>query len=64
VTLPVFAAERRRLLSIDILCPRGAQQQTSRTPLLLSNEVADALADLGFLEGVTLGTRASEASEH
>jgi len=23
-----------------------------------------ALADLGFLEGVTLGTRASEASEH
>ena len=23
-----------------------------------------SLADLGFLEGVTLGTRASEASEH
>ena len=24
----------------------------------------EALANLGFLEGVTLGTRASEASEH
>jgi len=37
VTLPAFAAKRRRL-SIDIsrLFPRGAQQQTRRTPLLLS----------------------------
>jgi len=36
MTLPAFAAERRRLLSIDISCPQGAQQQTRRTPLLLS----------------------------
>ena len=36
MTLPAFAAERRRLLSTDISCPRGAQQQTGRTPLLLS----------------------------
>jgi len=27
---PAFAAERRRLLPIVILCPRGAQQQTRR----------------------------------
>jgi len=27
------AAERRRLLSMDISCPRGAQQQTRGTPL-------------------------------
>jgi len=32
VTLPAFAAERRRLLSIDI----SIQQQTRRMPLLLS----------------------------
>jgi len=31
VSLPAFAAERRRLLSIDISCPPGAQQQTRRT---------------------------------
>jgi len=36
MTLPAFPAERRRLLSIDISCSRGAQQQTRRTPLLLS----------------------------
>ena len=35
MTLPAFAAERQRLLWIDIFCP-GAQQQTRRTPLLLS----------------------------
>ena len=29
VTLPAFAAEHRRLLSIDISCPRRAQQQTA-----------------------------------
>jgi len=34
--LPAFAAECRCRLSIDIFCPRGAQQQTRRTPLLLS----------------------------
>jgi len=34
VTPPAFAAaERRRLLSVDISCPLGAQQQTRRTPL-------------------------------
>jgi len=32
--VPVFAAERRHLLSIDISCPHGAQQQTRRQPLL------------------------------
>jgi len=26
----------RRQLSVDISCPQGAQQQTRRTPLLLS----------------------------
>jgi len=41
--------------SINISCLPGAQQQTCTS----------ALADLGFfLDGVTLGTRASEASEH
>ena len=32
--------------------------------LALPEMVQLALADLGFSEGVTLGTRASEASEH
>ena len=36
ITLPAFAAERRRLLSIDIYCRLDAQQQTRRMPLLLS----------------------------
>jgi len=36
MTLAAFAIERRRLLSIDICCMRGAQQQTRCTPLLLS----------------------------
>jgi len=51
MTLPAFAAERghcrryrsiagvqrrRPQLSIDSFYPQGAQQQTSRTPLLLS----------------------------
>jgi len=41
MTLPTFAAEHRRLLVIDISCPRGAQQQTRRTPLLLSIDGTD-----------------------
>jgi len=36
-----FAAERRRLLSIDISWLRGAQQQTHRRPLLLSIDRTD-----------------------
>jgi len=39
MTLPAFAAERRRLQQISIdswyAAPPGAQQQTRRTPLLL-----------------------------
>jgi len=35
------ASTRRRQLSIDISCPQGAQQQTSRTPLLLSVDGTD-----------------------
>jgi len=31
-----IAAERRRLLSINIFIPPGSQQQTRRTPLLLT----------------------------
>jgi len=45
MTLPAFAAERRRLLSMDISCPRGAQQQTGRTPLLLSIDGTDGRTD-------------------
>jgi len=61
VTLPAFANERRaaallllsasaagtrrRQLSIDISCPRGAQQQTCRPPLLLSTDVTDRRTD-------------------
>jgi len=32
-------------LSIDISCPHGAQQQTRRTPLLLSIDGADRRTD-------------------
>jgi len=32
-------------LPIDISCPRGAQQQTRCTPLLLSNDGTDELTD-------------------
>jgi len=35
VALPAFAAERQRLLLIDISCRRGAQQQTHCMLLLL-----------------------------
>jgi len=41
MTLPTSAAERRgvaplrRLLSIDMSCPRGTQQQTRHIPSLL-----------------------------
>jgi len=45
MTLPTFAAEHRRLLVIDISCPRGAQQQTRRTPLLLSIDGTDGRTD-------------------
>jgi len=45
MTLPAFAAERSRLLSIDISCPRGAQQQTRRTPLLLLIDRTDRQTD-------------------
>jgi len=56
MTLPAFAAERKRLHGISIdswnaapapaavsryLLPQGAQQQTSRTPLLLSIDATD-----------------------
>ena len=44
MTLPAVAAERRRLLSIAVFCPRGAQQQTRRTPpMLLSIDGTDRL---------------------
>jgi len=45
ITLPAFAAERRRLLSIDIYCRLDAQQQTRRMPLLLSINGTDGRAD-------------------
>ena len=38
-------AARRPQLSVDIFCPRGAQQQTSRPPLLLSIDVTDRRTD-------------------
>jgi len=44
-TLPAFAAERRHLLSIDISCLYGAQQQTLRTPLLLLIDGTDRRTD-------------------
>jgi len=58
MTLPAFAEERRAAapccgavaavpyaLSIDISCPHGAQQQTRRTPLLLSIDGTDRRTD-------------------
>jgi len=45
MTLTAFAVQRRRLLSSDISCLRGAQQQTRRTPLLLSIEGTDRRTD-------------------
>jgi len=39
MTLPAFTAERLQEILIDswyVSCPQGAQQQISRTPLLLS----------------------------
>jgi len=45
MTLPAFAAERRRLLWTDMSCRRGAQQQTRRAPLLLSNDETDRQTD-------------------
>ena len=39
------AAERRRLLSIDISCSRGAQQQTRRKPLPLAIDGTDRRTD-------------------
>jgi len=50
VTLPAFAAERRRLLSVDICCQRGAQQQIRRTPLLLSIDGADRQTPDRFID--------------
>jgi len=50
VTLPAFATERRRLLSADIACPRGAQQQSRHTPLLLSIDGTDRRTDGRTLE--------------
>jgi len=46
MTLPQFSAEHERLqhMSIDrscTVCPQGAQQQTSHTPLLLSINETD-----------------------
>jgi len=54
MTLPAFAAERRAadpgcsaaaagrpVLSIDIFCAYGAQQQTRRTPLLRLTDGTD-----------------------
>ena len=45
MTLPAVAAKRRRLLSIHISCPQGAQQQTRRTLLLLAIDGTDRRAD-------------------
>jgi len=49
MTLSASAAERRRLLSIDISWPRGAQQQTRRTPLSIDEtdrQTLDRFIDL------------------
>jgi len=40
-TLQAFVAKHRRLLLIDISCPRGAQQQTHCKPLLLPVDGTD-----------------------
>jgi len=50
MTLRAFAAERRHPSSINISCPRGAQQQTRRRPLLLSIGGTDKRADGRTLE--------------
>jgi len=56
--------------SDDLVVPRTRRRIESTTRLSLSPHgehagTAEAtLADLGFFRGVTLGTRASEASEH
>jgi len=66
ITLPAFAAERRAAAplllsagvccrsvvqqSIDISCPRGAQQQTRHTPLLLLISGTDRRRDKWALE--------------
>jgi len=41
----VFTLIRQLQLSIDISCPQGAQQQTHRTPLLLSIDGTDRRTD-------------------
>jgi len=51
MTLPAFAVERRRLPSVDISCPRGAQQQTCRTPLLLSIDGTDGRTAAAWRSG-------------
>jgi len=56
LTLPAFAAVRRAAvplllgarrppLPIDISCPHSVQQQTRRTPLLLSNDETERRTD-------------------
>jgi len=45
LSVPAAGTRRRRLLSIDIFCQRGAQQQTRCTPLLLLNDGTDGRAD-------------------
>jgi len=50
MTLPAFAAERRRLLSIDI---SGAQQQTRCTSPLLSIDGKDEPTDRRTDDGQT-----------
>ena len=42
---PLLLGARRPPQSIDISCPHGAQQQTRRTPLLLSNDGTDGETD-------------------
>jgi len=56
VTLLAFAAERRRLLSIDMSYPQGAQQQTRRTPLLLSIDRTDGRTLDRFIDPHTVGS--------
>jgi len=46
------AAERPRLLLIDIFCRRGTQQQTCRTPLLLLMDGTDRQTDGRTLDHV------------
>jgi len=44
-TAEAVATERLRLLSINISCPRGAQQQTRWRPLLLSMDGKERRTD-------------------